>query len=56
MIELRPYQSRTIEKLWAWFRRNPTGHPIVEVAVGGGKSILSPRPSAKPSNIPARAS
>jgi DNA repair protein RadD len=40
MIELRPYQSRTIEKLWAWFRRNPTGHPIVEVAVGGGKSIL----------------
>jgi DNA repair protein RadD len=40
MIELRPYQSRTIEKLWAWFRRNPSGHPIVEVAVGGGKSIL----------------
>jgi DNA repair protein RadD len=40
MIELRPYQHRAMEQLMAWFEANPTGHPVVEAAVGAGKSVL----------------
>lgn len=40
MINLRPYQTRALEELDAWFMENETGHPIVNVATGGGKSIL----------------
>ena len=40
MITLRPYQSRTIESLWQWFRDNPEGNPVVEACVGAGKSLM----------------
>jgi DNA repair protein RadD len=40
MITLRPYQSEVIEKLWAWFRNNTEGNPIVNACVGAGKSIM----------------
>lgn len=39
-IKLRPYQSRVLEELWAWFAENPDGDPIVEASVGAGKSVL----------------
>ena len=39
-MKLRPYQSATLDKLWAWFQSNPTGNPIVEAVVGAGKSIM----------------
>jgi DNA repair protein RadD len=37
---LREYQTRTIEKLWAWFRANSTGNPVVEACVSSGKSLM----------------
>lgn len=40
MIQLRPYQERALTELIDWFRANPKGHPLVEAAVGSGKSIL----------------
>ena len=39
-IQLRPYQERTLTKLWDWFRSHPTGNPIVEAVVGAGKSFM----------------
>ena len=39
-MELRPYQNRIVDELWAWFARHPSGDPIVEAAVGAGKSLL----------------
>jgi DNA repair protein RadD len=39
-MELRPYQLRVIDSLWSWFGRNDTGHPLVEAAVGSGKSVM----------------
>lgn len=38
--QLRPYQERALASLFAWFERNPDGHPIVSAAVGAGKSLL----------------
>jgi DNA repair protein RadD len=40
MIQLRDYQSRTLAKLWDWFRANPEGNPVIEAVVGAGKSIM----------------
>jgi DNA repair protein RadD len=36
----RPYQSRTLEELWAWFSKHDGGNPIVEACVGAGKSLM----------------
>ena len=40
MVTLRPYQTRTLEELDAWFMDNETGHPIVHACVGAGKSVM----------------
>lgn len=40
MIDLRPYQRRTLDELYAWFGRHETGNPIVSACVGAGKSVL----------------
>lgn len=40
MINLRPYQTRTLEELDAWFEENETGNPIVSACVGAGKSVM----------------
>lgn len=37
---LRTYQRQALDDLWAWFHRHPTGNPIVEAAVGAGKSVM----------------
>lgn len=37
---LRPYQQRVLDDLWDWFNRRPDGNPIVEAAVGAGKSLM----------------
>ena len=39
-MQLRPYQSRTLDELWSWFNRHEGGNPIVEAAVGAGKSLM----------------
>lgn len=39
-MQLRPYQQRVLDDLWEWFHRHPDGNPIVNAAVGAGKSIL----------------
>lgn len=37
-MQLRPYQQRTIDLLYQWFRNNPEGNPCVVMATGSGKS------------------
>lgn len=53
---LRDYQQRAIAALYDWFRSNATGHPILELPTGAGKShivaelcrdIMSENPSAR---------
>jgi DNA repair protein RadD len=39
-MQLRPYQSRTLDELWAWFSKHDGGNPIVEACVGAGKSLM----------------
>lgn len=39
-MQLRPYQSRALDELWAWFAVHREGHPIVNAAVGSGKSVM----------------
>lgn len=39
-MKLRDYQSGTVVKLWSWFHANPEGNPVVEAAVGAGKSLM----------------
>jgi DNA repair protein RadD len=39
MIELRPYQRRTIDELYAWFERN-AGNPCLVLPTGAGKSHI----------------
>ena len=39
-MKLRPYQGRTLDELWAWFAKHEGGNPIVEAAVGAGKSLM----------------
>jgi DNA repair protein RadD len=38
-IELRPYQRRTIDELYAWFERN-AGNPCLVLPTGAGKSHI----------------
>jgi len=40
MIELRPYQRRTIDELYAWFAANQHGNPCVVLPTGAGKSHI----------------
>ena len=37
---LRDYQKRAIDSLYQWFRSNATGHPILELPTGAGKSHI----------------
>jgi len=39
-MQLRPYQQRAIDDLYSWFRSNPTGHPVVAMPGGSGKSVV----------------
>lgn len=39
-MQLRPYQSKVLDDLWDWFGRTPGANPIVEAAVGAGKSLM----------------
>lgn len=39
-MQPRDYQLRVSDELWAWFQRHPHGDPIVEAAVGAGKSLM----------------
>lgn len=37
---LRDYQQKTIDDLWDWFSKNPTGHPCLVLPTGAGKSHI----------------
>lgn len=37
---LRPYQQRSIDALYDWFRDNPVGHPCLVLPTGAGKSHI----------------
>jgi DNA repair protein RadD len=39
-MQLRGYQGRTIDELWAWFAQHREGNPIVNACVGAGKSLM----------------
>jgi DNA repair protein RadD len=39
MIQLRDYQARTVEHLYAWLENNP-GNPCVVLPTGAGKSVI----------------
>lgn len=40
-MKLRPQQERCLNDLWDWFSRHPEGgNPIVNAAVGAGKSVM----------------
>lgn len=39
-IALRPYQQKAIDMLYQWFEKNPTGHPVVCLPGGSGKSVV----------------
>ena len=39
-MQLRDYQQRILDDLYAWFHRNPEGNPIVSACVGAGKSVM----------------
>ena len=40
MIQLREYQTRALEMLYAWFQKNKTGHPVLNMPGGSGKSVV----------------
>jgi DNA repair protein RadD len=37
---LRNYQTKAIEMLYAWFNKNQTGHPVLNMPGGSGKSVV----------------
>jgi DNA repair protein RadD len=37
-MELRPYQAQAVNAVWAWFRTNQEGNPLVVMPTGAGKS------------------
>lgn len=39
-IELRDYQSRALSMLYEWFEKNSTGHPVLNMPGGSGKSVV----------------
>jgi DNA repair protein RadD len=38
-MDLRPYQKEALAALWAWFKANPEGAPLVVLPTGAGKSV-----------------
>lgn len=40
MIQPRPYQRESIDALYAWFRANPTGNPLLVLPTGAGKAVI----------------
>jgi len=39
-MKLRPYQQQAIDELMAWFKKNPTGNPIMSLPTASGKSLI----------------
>lgn len=39
----RPYQTAAVDAIWDYFRRNPTGNPLVAMPTGTGKSVVIAR-------------
>jgi DNA repair protein RadD len=39
-MQLREYQSRALDMLYAWFGKNATGHPVLNMPGGSGKSVV----------------
>lgn len=39
-MQLRDYQARAIEMLYAWFEKNKSGHPVLNMPGGSGKSLV----------------
>jgi DNA repair protein RadD len=39
-MQLREYQTRALEMLYAWFEKNATGHPVLNMPGGSGKSVV----------------
>lgn len=39
-MQLREYQSRALSMLYAWFEKNTTGHPVLNMPGGSGKSVV----------------
>jgi DNA repair protein RadD len=39
-MQLREYQTKAIEMLYAWFDKNQTGHPVLNMPGGSGKSVV----------------
>ena len=40
LISLRDYQSRALSMLYEWFGKNATGHPVLNMPGGSGKSVV----------------
>ncbi len=40
LYKLRDYQQRVIDQLWHWFGENKTGHPLMWLPTGSGKSLI----------------
>ncbi len=39
-MQLRPYQTRAINDLYDWFKANQSGHPVISMPGGSGKSVV----------------
>ena len=39
-MQLRQYQQRALDMLYAWFEQNATGHPVLNMPGGSGKSVV----------------
>ena len=39
-MKLRDYQTKALEMLYAWFEKNATGHPVLNMPGGSGKSVV----------------
>ncbi len=39
-MQLRPYQEKAVASLWRYFEEGNTGHPLISMAVGTGKSLV----------------
>jgi DNA repair protein RadD len=39
-MKLREYQTRALNMLYAWFEKNATGHPVLNMPGGSGKSVV----------------
>lgn len=39
-MQLREYQTRALDMLYGWFGKNATGHPVLNMPGGSGKSVV----------------